>query len=127
MKDLLGLVVHHGYIFMFLIVLAEALGLPVPAALALLTAGAAVASGALSGPAALLIAVTAMLLGDSLLYVLGSRMGRRLLGVLSGCPSIRKTASSVPRNRSTNAAGPLYWSPSSFPELIRWFHRWRGA
>jgi membrane protein DedA with SNARE-associated domain len=82
MKDLLGLVVHHGYIFLFLIVLAEALGLPVPAALALLTGGAAVASGALSGPAALLIAVTAMLLGDSLLYVLGSRMGWRLLGVL---------------------------------------------
>ena len=82
MKDLLGLVVHHGYIFIFLIVLAEALGLPVPAALALLTGGAAVASGALSGPAALLIAVTAMLLGDSLLYVLGSRMGWRLLGVL---------------------------------------------
>ena len=82
MRDLLALIVHHGYIFIFLIVLAEALGIPVPAALALLTGGAAVASGALRGPAALLIAVTAMLLGDSLLYVLGSRMGWRLLGFL---------------------------------------------
>jgi membrane protein DedA with SNARE-associated domain len=84
MGDVLALIVRHGYAFMFLIVLAEALGFPVPAALALLTGGAAVASGALGGTAALLIAVTAMLLGDSLLYVLGSRMGWRLLGVLCG-------------------------------------------
>ena len=82
MRDLLALLVHHGYIFIFLIVLAEALGIPVPAALALLTGGAAVASGALRGPAVLLIAVTAMLLGDSSLYVLGNRMGWRLLGLL---------------------------------------------
>jgi membrane protein DedA with SNARE-associated domain len=78
----LQLIVQHGYIFIFLIVLAEAVGIPVPAALALLTGGAAVASGALRGPATLLVAVTAMLLGDSLLYVLGSRMGWRLLGLL---------------------------------------------
>jgi membrane protein DedA with SNARE-associated domain len=77
-----AIIVQHGYIFIFLIVLAEALGVPVPAALALLMGGAAVASGALHGPAALLIAVTAMLLGDSLLFVLGSRMGWRLLGLL---------------------------------------------
>src|SRR5215470_19890190 len=82
MRDLLALIVHHGYIFIFLIVLAEAIGIPVPAALALLTGGAAVASGVLRLPTVLLIAVTAMLLGDSLLYVLGSRMGWRLLGFL---------------------------------------------
>src|SRR6516165_6504686 len=82
MNDLLALIVHHGYIVIFLIVLAEALGIPVPAALALVTGGAAVASGALRAPAAALVAVTAMLVGDSLLYVLGSRMGWRLLGLL---------------------------------------------
>lgn len=82
MNDLLALIVHHGYIIIFLIVLAEALGIPVPAALALVTGGAAVASGALRAPAAALIAVMAMLVGDSLLYVLGSRMGWRLLGFL---------------------------------------------
>jgi membrane protein DedA with SNARE-associated domain len=79
MIDLLALVVHHGYI---IIVLAEALGIPVPAALALVTGGAAVASGVLRAPAAALTAVTAMLVGDSLLYVLGNRMGWRLLGFL---------------------------------------------
>src|SRR5271154_6023268 len=82
MNDLLALIVHHGYVVIFLIVLAEALGLPVPAALALITGGAAVASGALHGPTAGLVAVTAMLTGDSLLYVLGKRMGWRLLGFL---------------------------------------------
>jgi membrane protein DedA with SNARE-associated domain len=82
MNDLLALVTHHGYVIIFLIVLAEALGIPVPAALALVTGGAAVASGGLRAPAAALTAVTAMLVGDSLLYVLGNRMGWRLLGFL---------------------------------------------
>jgi membrane protein DedA with SNARE-associated domain len=82
MNDLLGLIVHYGYIIIFLIVLAEALGFPVPAALALVMGGAAVAAGVLHGPAAALVAVTAMLMGDSLLYVLGSRMGWRLLAFL---------------------------------------------
>ena len=82
MNDLFAQIVYHGYIFIFLIVLAEALGIPVPAALALVAGGAAVASGTLRAPVAVLVAVTAMLLGDSLLYALGSRMGWRLLGFL---------------------------------------------
>jgi membrane protein DedA with SNARE-associated domain len=82
MNDLLGLIVHHGYVVIFLIVLAEALGFPVPAALALVAGGAAVASGALRGPAAVVVAVAAMLVGDSWLYVLGKEMGWRLLGFL---------------------------------------------
>jgi membrane protein DedA with SNARE-associated domain len=82
MNELHALVVHHGYIIIFLIVLAEALGIPVPAALALVIGGAAVASGALRASAAVLTAVMAMLVGDSLLYVLGNRMGWRLLAFL---------------------------------------------
>ena len=82
MNDLLGLIAHYGYIIIFLIVLAEALGFPVPAALALVMGGAAVAGGVLRGPVAALVAVTAMLMGDSSLYVLGSRMGWRLLAFL---------------------------------------------
>jgi hypothetical protein len=61
MNDLLTLIGHHGYIVIFLIVLAEALGIPVPAALALVTGGAAVASGALRAPAAALVAVAEMI------------------------------------------------------------------
>ena len=82
MSDLLSLIAHHGYILIFLIVFLEAIGLPVPAALVLVAGGAATASGILRAPAALLLAVVGMLLGDSLLYVLGSHMGWGLLGFL---------------------------------------------
>ncbi|MGB7461980.1 MAG: VTT domain-containing protein [Candidatus Acidiferrum sp.] len=107
MNDLLAQIGHHGYIAIFLIVLAEAVGIPVPAALALLTGGAAVASGALRAPAAALVAVLAMLVGDSLLYVLGSRMGWRLLDLLcrvSGDPEtciLRSAESFYKRGRAT--------------------------
>jgi membrane protein DedA with SNARE-associated domain/rhodanese-related sulfurtransferase len=77
-----SLIAHHGYIIIFVTVFLEAIGLPVPAALALLAGGAAAASGILSTPASLLLAVLGMLLGDSLLYVLGSHMGWYLLGFL---------------------------------------------
>jgi membrane protein DedA with SNARE-associated domain len=82
MNNLLAMILHHGYAVIFLVVLAEAIGIPVPAALALVIGGAAVASGALQGPTAVLVAVTAMLIGDSFLYVLGNQMGWRLLGFL---------------------------------------------
>jgi membrane protein DedA with SNARE-associated domain len=82
MQNFLLLIAHHGYAVVFAVVLAEAIGLPVPAALALLAAGAAVASGILNAPAVLLVAVLGMLLGDSVLFILGRRMGWGLLGLL---------------------------------------------
>jgi len=63
-------------------VLAEAIGLPVPAAVALVAGGAAAAAGTMSVPKVLIIALTAMLLGDSLLFILGRYMGWALLGLL---------------------------------------------
>lgn len=82
MNNLLSLIAYHGYAVIFLMVFLEAIGLPVPAALALVAGGAAAASGVLRVPAVLLIAVVGMLLGDSLLYLLGNHMGWGLLGVL---------------------------------------------
>jgi membrane protein DedA with SNARE-associated domain len=82
MNHVLSLIVHHGYLVIFLIVLAEAVGIPVPSALALIAGGAAVASGALHGPALAALAIVAMLLGDTLLYLLGHFMGWNLLGFL---------------------------------------------
>ena len=79
---LLSLIGRHGYAVIGTIVFAEAIGLPVPAALALVAGGAAVASGVLSGPTLWLLVVAAMILGDSLLYVLGRYMGWTLLGLL---------------------------------------------
>jgi membrane protein DedA with SNARE-associated domain len=82
MQPLLSLIGHHGYLLVFFIVLAEALGMPVPAAVALVAGGAAAASGALSITRLLLLALLAMLLGDSLLFVAGRYMGWGLLGFL---------------------------------------------
>ena len=45
MNDLLSLISHHGYLLLAAICFAEAIGLPVPAALAILTAGAVAAYG----------------------------------------------------------------------------------
>lgn len=82
MDNLLGTISHHGYAFVFLIVLAEACGLPVPAAVALVAAGAASAAHILSVPLALAAAVGAMMLGDILLFFLGRYTGWALLSVL---------------------------------------------
>ncbi len=82
MQPLFAAIGRHGYILVFVIVLAEALGLPVPAALALVAGGAAAAAGLLRLTSVLLLAVIAMLIGDSLLFVLGRYMGWGLLGFL---------------------------------------------
>jgi membrane protein DedA with SNARE-associated domain len=81
-NDLVSLIVHHGYIVVSLIVFAEAIGVPVPGAIALVAGGAAAASGTLNGTAMTLFAVIAMLSADSLLYVLGSHTGWTLLKFL---------------------------------------------
>lgn len=82
MNPLFSLIARHRYLLLFLVVLSEAIGLPVPAALALVAGGAGVASKALNGPLALGLAMTAMLLGDTLLFVLGRYMGWTLLAFL---------------------------------------------
>ena len=84
MTDLLRAVSHHGYLLLFLIVFAEAIGLPAPAALALVAAGSAAAAHVLSAPAAFLAAITATLLGDVLLFVLGRKTGWAFLGFICG-------------------------------------------
>ena len=82
MNNLFSLITHHGYLLIFVVVLAEAIGLPVPAAVALVAGGAAAAAGTLSVPKVLALALLAMLLGDTLLFILGRYMGWGLLGLL---------------------------------------------
>jgi membrane protein DedA with SNARE-associated domain len=82
MNNLFSLIAHHGYLLIFAVVMAEAIGLPVPAALALVAGGAAAAAHSLSLPKALAIAIAAMLIGDTLLFILGRYMGWSLLGLL---------------------------------------------
>jgi membrane protein DedA with SNARE-associated domain len=82
MSHLIFLIERHGYLVIFLFVLAEALGLPLPASIALIAGGAAVASGVLSAPLVIVAAITALLLGDSTFYFLGRYTGWSLLGFL---------------------------------------------
>ncbi|MBV9611570.1 MAG: VTT domain-containing protein [Acidobacteriaceae bacterium] len=73
---------QHGYPILFVVVFAEAIGLPVPAALALLIAGASSAKGPLNLGFVLLTSFAALLLGDALLFLLGRYTGWWLLGIL---------------------------------------------
>ncbi|HTR67624.1 MAG TPA: hypothetical protein VMH85_17725 [Terriglobales bacterium] len=82
MNDLLGMMARHGYGLVFGIVLAEALGFPLPAALALVGAGAAAAAGKMSAPGLFAGSLLALVAGDIVLYVLGGYMGWGLLGAL---------------------------------------------
>jgi len=82
MSDLLSSISHHGYLFLAIICFAEAIGLPVPAALAILTAGAVTAYGDLHLYLVLAVGVVAMMLGDVILYFTGRVSGWALLGLL---------------------------------------------
>jgi len=82
MNDLLSSISRHGYLFLAVVCFAEAIGLPVPAALAILTAGAVVAYGDLHLYLVLSVGVLAMLIGDVILYFTGRVSGWALLGFL---------------------------------------------
>jgi membrane protein DedA with SNARE-associated domain/rhodanese-related sulfurtransferase len=74
--------VLHGYWVLFAAVFLEAVGLPIPAALALLIAGGASARGSLQASYALGGALLAMIAGDTVMFVMGRYTGWWLLGVL---------------------------------------------
>ncbi len=82
MNDLFSMMARHGYALTFGLLFAEAIGLPFPAAIALVAAGAAVAAHTLSGPGVLLAAVAALIIGDSGQFWLGRNTGWALLGFL---------------------------------------------
>jgi membrane protein DedA with SNARE-associated domain len=82
MNDLLSTLAHHGYAWVFFLLLAEAAGLPVPASIALVAAGAAVASHTLTFSGIVVISVIALLIGDTAQFWLGRAMGWSLLGFL---------------------------------------------
>lgn len=82
MGDLGPFLQRHAYSVLFVFVLAEQLGLPLPAVPVLLTAGALAGMGKLSFTAALLLSAVASLLADVLWYELGRRQGARILNLL---------------------------------------------
>lgn len=75
-------IAQHGYAVIFLAVLSEAIGLPIPAALAMVVAGAACASHAMNLPLVFVICLLALVSGDFFMYTLGRYTGWALLGIL---------------------------------------------
>lgn len=96
----------YGYVLLFVWVLVEQFGIPLPATPVLLAAGALSADRKVDFAFALLAGVTACLISDSSWYFIGRRYGHhvlRLLCKLSMEPTIcvRKTQDSFGRRRGT--------------------------
>ena len=82
MDDTIRFLVRHGYSVLFVWVLAEQIGLPLPAVPFLFAAGALGGSGRLSLGLAIGLAVLAALLSDVLWYEIGRRRGGQVLQFL---------------------------------------------
>jgi membrane protein DedA with SNARE-associated domain/rhodanese-related sulfurtransferase len=82
MPKLILLLQEHGLLLVFLAVLTEQIGLPVPAYPILIVAGALVVSGKFSWLACLVVAMLACLISDFIWYSAGRRYGKRVLALL---------------------------------------------
>jgi membrane protein DedA with SNARE-associated domain len=82
MESILHIIEHHGYLALGVIVFLEAIGLPIPAAIALVVAGAASALHLLSPVNTVLVSVVCIVLGDVVMFDLGRKSGWWLLGIL---------------------------------------------
>jgi membrane protein DedA with SNARE-associated domain len=79
MGEVVDFIVRHGEVFVFLYVLADQLGVPVPAVPALLAMGALAGVGKINFTLALLLSVVASLLADLVWYTLGRTRGGGVL------------------------------------------------
>jgi membrane protein DedA with SNARE-associated domain/rhodanese-related sulfurtransferase len=74
--------VQYAYIILFVWVLLEMLGLPIPSVPVLLTAGTVSATHRISGSIALLAVLSACMIGDTFWFYLGRRYGHAVLKLL---------------------------------------------
>lgn len=82
MNDAFQFAVQHGYVVLFVWVLAEQIGLPVPSIPFLLAVGALAGAGRLNLVFVLALGVLAALLADLLWYYAGRRRGPKVLQLL---------------------------------------------
>lgn len=82
MSEAAIILAHYGYVVVFVWVLAEQLGLPIPTVPLLLTAGALAADHQMNLFALLITALIASLISDSVWFELGKRRGGAVLNVL---------------------------------------------
>jgi membrane protein DedA with SNARE-associated domain len=74
-----GLVQHYGLIALFVIVMLESGGVPLPGETALVAAGVFASRGKLDITAVVVVAAAAAIVGDNIGYWIGRTGGRRLL------------------------------------------------
>ena len=82
MSDVFDLLIRYGYLLLFVVVMAEQIGLPIPAVPVLLALGALARSGRMSWLWALAVALAASLPPDLVWYFLGRLRGTRILSIL---------------------------------------------
>jgi len=98
-NDVLQFVLHYGYVLLFLWVLIEQGGLPIPAAPLLLAAGALAAQGRMHFALAVLVPAVGSLFADTFWYFFGKRRGGIVLNLL--CRIALEPDSCVRRTEST--------------------------
>ncbi len=81
-ESLAQLIAAHGYVIIFVAILLDCAGLPLPGELVLLTLGGLASRGHLDPVLGLTVAVTAALMGDTISYCAGRIGGERILATL---------------------------------------------
>ena len=99
MNQMLEFVVHYGYALLFVWVLIEQAGLPIPATPLLLAAGALAGQGRMHLALAILIPALASLCSDTFWYFFGKRRGAVVLNLL--CRIALEPDSCVRRTETT--------------------------
>src|SRR5262249_38712325 len=79
MTDTLQFLVKHGYVVLFVSVLAQQLGVPLPSTPFIIAAGALAYSGGLNWAVLLILACSAALIADFVWYEIGRVRGTRVL------------------------------------------------
>jgi membrane protein DedA with SNARE-associated domain len=82
MREIFDFLAEHGYWALFLTVLAEQLGLPIPAVPILVAAGGLAGMNQISSWGCVLVAVIACLLSDSVWFWMGRKQGQSVLKTL---------------------------------------------
>ena len=99
MSSVMVLLVHHAYAVLFLWVLIEQGGLPVPSVPLMLAAGTMSAAHRLHVAYALPMVMLACLISDSAWYFLGQRYGSKILNIL--CKFSMEAATCVSKTQGT--------------------------
>ena len=82
MEEVTAALIEHGYLVLFLFVLLDQIGLPVPALPVVVAAGALAGAGRLDPLLAIGLTTVAAVLGDWAWYELGRRYGTRIVRLL---------------------------------------------